>query len=214
MKSFTSIILIIAAAALFFFFTKPKLAVLKATQLEVEKLNVARENAKNLETRINQLIEVKNNISSADLQKIDKMLPNNVENVKLIIDFDKMLQAMVEERGTLNLYKSTDVTDTGVKKISIENPKITPGGLLETNFDSSRLGVVSFSFAVTLTYEDFLEFLRRIEYSTRILDVESISFSSATNKNTIRSQAPLYTFNVTLRTYWLKYIGNSASGSN
>lgn len=209
MKSITSIILIIAGIVLFVFFTKPKLAELKATQVEVEKLNVARENAKNLETRINQLIDVKNNITGPDLDKITKMLPNNVENVKLIIDFDKMLQTMVEERGTLKLYKSTDVTDTGAKKVSIENPKITPGGLVETNYDTTRLGVVSFTFSVTLTYEDFLEFLRRIEYSTRIMDIESITFSTTADQG----QAPVYTFNVSLRTYWLKYISDNPSGT-
>lgn len=211
MKSFTSIILIIAAIILFVFFTKPKLAELKTTQVEVEKLNVARENAKNLETRINQLIEVKNKITAQDIEKIEKMLPNNVENVKLIIDFDKMLQAMVEERGTLRLYKSTDVTDTGVKKISIENPKITPGGLIETNFDSTKLGVVSFTFSVSLTYEDFLEFLRRIEYSTRIMDIESITFSSPTDQS--GGANPVYTFNVSLKTYWLKYISDTPNGT-
>lgn len=209
MKSITSIILIIAGIVLFVFFTKPKLAELKATQVEVEKLNVARENAKNLETRINQLIDVKNNITGPDLDKITKMLPNNVENVKLIIDFDKMLQAMVEERGTLKLYKSTDVTDTGTKKVSIENPKITPGGLVETNYDTTRLGVVSFTFSVTLTYEDFLEFLRRIEYSTRIMDIESITFTTTPDQG----QTPVYTFNVSLRTYWLKYISDNPSGT-
>ncbi|MES2986249.1 MAG: hypothetical protein V4686_03980 [Patescibacteria group bacterium] len=212
MKSITSIILIIAGVLLFVFFTKPALAELKATQLEVEKLNVARENAKNLEARINQLIDIKNNITPADLEKIDKMLPNNVENVKLIIDFDKLLQAMVEERGTLRLYKSTDVTDTGTKKISIENPKITPGGLVDTTFDSTRLGVVTFSFAVTLTYEDFLEFLRRIEYSTRILDIESITFTAPTNDQVSSGgSTPVYTFNVSLRTYWLKYINDTVT---
>lgn len=214
MKSITSIILIIAGIVLFVFFTKPKLQELKLTQIEVEKLNVARENAKNLETRISQLMSVKNSISAQDLEKITKMLPNNVENVKLIIDFDKMLQAMVEEKGTLKYYKSSDVTDTGTKKISIENPKISAGGLVETNYDSSRLGVVTFTFGVTLTYEDFLEFLRRIEYSTRIQDIESITFTSNSDLEKGSSNPnPVYTFNVSLRTYWLKYISDNPTGT-
>lgn len=207
MKSITSLILIIAGILLFMFFTKPKLAELKETQMEIEKLNVARDNAKNLESRINELLQIKNSISPQDMAKLDKMLPNNVENVKLIIDFDKMLQAMVEERGTLPLYKSTEVTETGTKKISIEDPKIVPGGVVEGNLDSTRLGVVSFSFAVTLTYDDFIEFLRRIEYSTRIHDIESITFTTAFDSSTSQPQASsIYKFNVTLRTYWLRYI--------
>ncbi|MES2623272.1 MAG: hypothetical protein V4576_02570 [Patescibacteria group bacterium] len=211
MKSITSIILIAAGVLLFIFFTRPKLAELKNTQLEVEKLNVARENAKNLEAKIKQLLATKNSITPQDLEKIDKMLPNNVENVKLIIDFEKILQALVEERGTVNLYKTTELTNTGSKKISLENPRISPGGLVDANFDSTRLGVVTFSFSVTLTYSDFLEFLRRLEHSTRVLDVESIVFTSPATLDSSTTAEPIYTFNVSLRTYWLKYISENAA---
>lgn len=218
MKSIISLILITAAVVLFIFFTKPKIAALKETQLEVDKLNIARDNAKNLETRINQLLDIKKNIPAKDLEKLGKMLPNNVENVKLIIDFDKMLQAMVEERDTLKLYKSTETTETGSKKISIENPKVTPGGLIETNYDSSKLGVVTFAFTVALTYEDFLEFLRRIEHSTRLLDVDSVTFTasadaSSKDKDQVSGtvEVPIYNFNVSLRTYWLKYINENTT---
>jgi|GEM_PF-227705 len=207
MKTFTSIILILAGALLFIFFTRPKFADLQAKQLEVKALNLANDNAKNLETKIKDLLAAKNNITAENVMKMDKMLPNNVENVKLIIDFDKMLQSMVEERGTLKLYKSNEITETGSKKISIENPKITAGSIGDTGYDSSRLGVINFSFAVTLTYADFIEFLQRIEHSTRILDVESIAFSTPANQlETSAGKEPIYTFNVVLRTYWLKYI--------
>lgn len=207
MKTFTSIILILAGALLFILFTRPKFADLQAKQLEVKALNIANDNAKALEIKIKDLLKAKNNITTEDVLKMDKMLPNNVENVKLIIDFDKMLQSMVEERGTLKLYKSSEITETGSKKVSIENPKITAGAVSETGYDSSRLGTVNFSFAVTLTYPDFIEFLQRIEHSTRILDIESIAFSAPTNQLDVTTgKEPIYVFNVALRTYWLKYI--------
>ena len=210
MKTFTSIILIVAAVVLFIFFTRPKFAELKASQIEVQALNTANDNAKTLNEKIEKLLNIKKEITADDLMKMEKMLPNNVENVKLIIDFDKMLQALVEERGTLRLYQSNEVTDTGAKKISIESPKITPGTIADTSFDTSRLGVVNFTFAVTLTYADFLEFMQRIEHSTRILDVESVTFSSATTGGVASaSREPIYTFSVSLRTYWLKYIGDN-----
>lgn len=201
MKSILSIILILAAALLFFFFTKPKLAQLKASQLEVSQLDIAENAAKKLEARIINLQNTYNSVSEADRTKITTMVPNSVENVKLIIDFDKTLQAMVEDRGTAALYARTA---TG-GKVAIENPKVSQAGAAtDGNFDASKLGVVSFSFRVTLTYGDFLEFLRRIEHSTRIMDVESVDFSAVpvANQNT---SDPIYTFDVGLKTYWLKY---------
>ncbi len=203
MKTIISIILIAASIAFFVFFTKPKWTELKANRIEVEKLNVAQENAKKLKSRIDSLLTVKNAITGNDMDKIKKMIPDNVENVKLIIDFDNMLQALVAERGTAALYKSDSPADSG--RISIENPKITQGTtLIEGGFDASQLGVADFTFTVSLTYADFLEFLKRIETSTRIFDIESITFTSpqvtaGKNPNDI-----VYNFNIGLKTYWLK----------
>lgn len=207
MKSILSIILILAAALLFFFFTKPKIAALRAQQLEVQRLEAAISNAKKLDSRIDALTKVMNSISDADRKKMQIMLPDNVENVKLIIDFDKMLQAMVEERGTASRYK----TDGQTGQISIENPKITQAtgaSQFNSNIDSSKLGVANLSFTVGLTYSDFIEFLNRIEHSKRIMDIESIEFTApdinATAANTPNVD-PVYTFNISLKTYWLRY---------
>ncbi len=203
MKSIISIILIAASIAFFAFFTKPKWVELKANRVEVEKLSLAQENAKRLKARIESLQNVKNNITEADSEKIKRMVPDNVENVKLIIDFDNMLQSLVTDKGTANLYKSTNPADSG--RISIENPKIVQGNtLIEGGFDTSQLGVADFTFTVSLTYGDFIDFLKRIETSTRIFDIESITFTTpqlvaGKNPNDI-----VYNFNIGLKTYWLK----------
>ena len=203
MKSIISIVLIAASIAFFVFFTKPKWAELKANRIEVEKLNVAQENAKKLKSRIDSLLAVKNGITETDTAKIKKMIPDNVENVKLIIDFDNMLQALVVDKGTSDLYKSVNPADSG--KISIENPKISQVNTLpEGGFDASQLGVADFSFAVALTYSDFIDFLKRIETSTRIFDVESIAFSSPATTPGKNPDEIVYNFNIALKTYWLK----------
>lgn len=203
MKSIISIILIAASISFFIFFTKPKWAELKANRLEVEKLNVAQENAKKLKERIKSLLDVKNAITVTDLEKIKKMIPNNVENVKLIIDFDNMVQSLVTEKGTSNLYKSTNPADSG--KISIDNPKITQStAIVDGSFDPTQLGAADFSFNVSLTYDDFIDFLKRIETSTRIFDVESITFSTPSLAAGKNPNEIVYTFNVGLKTYWLK----------
>jgi hypothetical protein len=203
MKSIISIVLIAAAISFFIFFTKPKLAELKENRLEVEKLNIAQENAKKLKSRIDSLLKIKNSVTQNDLDKINRMIPNNVENVKLIIDFDNMLQALVSENKTESIYRNAKVSDTG--KISIENPKISQGSvLIDGGFDASQVGVADFSFSVSLTYSDFIDFLKRIETSTRIFDIESISFSTPTVLAGKSSNEIVYNFNVTLKTYWLK----------
>jgi type II secretory pathway pseudopilin PulG len=203
MKSIISIILIAASIAFFIFFTQPKWTELKANRLEVEKLNIAQDNAKKLKLKIDTLLNTKKDISEDDQNKIQKMIPDNVENVKLIIDFDKMLQDLVDKKGTANLYKSNDAENAG--KISIENPKILQSSAtIDGTFDTSQLGVADFSFSVSLTYNDFIDFLKRIETSTRIFDIESISFSTPNLTGSKNPNEVIYNFNVTLKTYWLK----------
>ncbi len=202
MKSIISIILIAASIAFFMFFTKKEWDKLKVNRIEVEKLSIAQDNANKLKSRIEDLEKVKNSITWEDQEKMKRMLPNNVENVKLIIDFDNMLQALVEENKTVDLYKNSP-TDTG--KISIENPRITQGNnFVDGGFDASQVGVADFSFTVSLTYNDFLDFIKRIENSTRIFDIESISFSAPSNVNAKNPDNIVYTFNIALKTYWLK----------
>jgi len=114
-----------------------------------------------------------------------------------------MLQALVDENKTANLYKSNDPASTG--KISIENPKIAQGNaVIDGNFDTSQIGVADFSFSVSLTYNDFLDLLKRIENSTRIFDIESISFTTPSGVITKNPNDIVYTFNIALKTYWLK----------
>ena len=203
MKTVISIILIAASIAFFVFFTKPTWAELKANKLEVEKLNVAQGNAKILKSKINDLLKVKSSITEADIDKIKRMVPDNIENVTLIINFDSMLQDLIRQKGTANIYKKENLSES--EEFSIDSPKITKGNtLIDGDFDSSQLGVADFTFNVSLTYSDFLDFLKKIETSSRIFDIESISFTAPTGKDSKNPDEIVYDFNIALKTYWLK----------
>lgn len=200
MKTILSIILLIAAGLLYFFFTADKLTALRDRQVEVQRYETALQNAKKLDARIDSLLKAQNSISEVDREKMRTMLPDNVENVKLIIDFDNLLQSVIADRGTISQYKSAEGS---IKKLAIENPKIvqSAGGQGGASAESSKLGVATLSFSVSLTYGDFMEFLRRIEFSKRIMDIESIDFSAPNGNET----DPIYNINMVVKTYWLKY---------
>jgi hypothetical protein len=203
MKAIISIILIAASIAFFVFFTKLEWAELKVNKLEVEKLNIAQENAKILKSKIDALLKIKSSISEADTEKIKRMIPDNVENVRLIIDFDSMLQDLIKQKNTAYIYKKANSTES--EEFSIDSPKISKGNTITAGgFDTSQLGVADFTFAVSLTYSDFLDFLKRIETSSRIFDIQSISFTSPDSKDNRNPDEIVYNFNIALKTYWLK----------
>lgn len=203
MKSIISLILIAASIAFFVFFTKPKWADLNANKLEVDKLKAAEDNAKDLKLKIESLLKVKSSITEEDMDKIKRMVPDNIENVKLIINFDSMLQDLIKSKGTASIYKKANADSSD--EFSVENPNISKSSTLAEGIsDASQLGVADFTFTVSLTYGDFLDFLKRIETSSRIFDIESITFNSPDSKDVKNPDDIIYNFNISLKTYWLK----------
>ncbi len=211
MKAIISIILITTSIAFFVYFTQPKWTELKANKIEVEKLKIAVEKALILKERIDSLLKIKLSISAEDIGKIKKMVPDNIENVILIIDFDNILNDLIKKNGTADIYKNKESSQSSETsnlsesdQFSIENPKITKNTTAIDGFDSSQLGVADFTFTVSLTYNDFLDFIKRIETSSRIFDIESISFTAPDAKDIKNPDEIVYNFNIALKTYWLK----------
>ena len=203
MKSIISLILIATSIAFFVFFTKPKWTELNVNKIEVDKLKVAEDNAKDLKLKIESLLKVKASITEENMNKIKRMVPDSIENVKLIINFDSMLQDLIKSKGTASVYKKANPESSD--EFSIENPNISKSSTLTEGIpDASQLGVADFTFKVSLTYKDFLDFLKRIEASSRIFDIESISFSSPDSKDIKNPDEMVYDFNISLKTYWLK----------
>jgi hypothetical protein len=106
------------------------------------------------------------------------MLPDNVDNIRLIIDIDNV----AARRGlTLKNVELGDIS-SGVRRS--ENAV----------GESGPVGSVEVGFSVSANYENMLLFLQDLEHSLRILDVESLDFASGVGVNDV---------NFTLRTYWL-----------
>ena len=64
--------------------------------------------------------------------------------------------------------------------------------------DTSKIGVIRFSFSVSAKYEVFLEFLKQLEESLRIVDIRNIEITRSS------SEGMIYDYQVTMDTYWLK----------
>ncbi len=178
MKLFLPIIFIIASVGLFFGFTNPKYQEIKSKQAEHANIQEANAKATQLRGVREVLTQERNKISEKDIQKIEKLLPDGVENVRLIIDID-------------NIASKYDV--------KIKNTRINEGS--STRGDSvgpsaNKYGSISLSFSTTMTYENFKLFLQDLEKSLRLVDVTALSFASTKDGK--------YDFNVTLQTYWLK----------
>ncbi|MBU3669084.1 MAG: hypothetical protein FGM57_03970 [Candidatus Taylorbacteria bacterium] len=178
MRYLMPIIFIIAAVAGFFVYTNPQYQKLKAKMAEYQKIVEANNKATTLRAVRQKLSEDRNKISEADVDKLSKMLPDSVENVGLIIDIDN-----IASKYGMRI-RNTKINESGARSAAAVGP------------DARKYGTISLSFSVTSSYENFIVFLKDLESSVRLVDLTSLTFSSAKEGR--------YDFNVTLQTYWLK----------
>lgn len=174
-------ILIIAAIGLFVGFTNPTYQGLKGTQTKVSAYNDALDKSQELKALRVKLDSARNAFSPQDEQKLVRLLPDQVDNIRLIIDINNI----AARRGLV----ISNVALGEVSKSSAAATSIAVGP------SADPVGSVSLGFSVTANYEDFLAFLQDIEHSLRILDIEKLDFSGG--------QGGKYTFDFTIRTYWL-----------
>ena len=186
-KHITPIILIILAIGIFFTVTKTKLDGLKSIRSVNAQYQSAIKNARQLVEVRDKVLEAYNKITDDDRDRLAKMLPNNVDNVRLIIDIDDIAS---RHGFTLRNVKTSAATDTTKPGAQGSAPVQVPAGSV------NQYNTVTLSFNVTSTYEKFIDFLRDLEQSLRIIDISKISLSASDNG--------VYDYGVEIKTYWLK----------
>ena len=179
MKFIAPIVAIVVAIAVFFGYIDPTYEEIKGIREEVSQYDEALAKSRELEAVRDQLLITYNGFDEEELARLKKLLPDNVDNVRLIMDIDS-----IASRYGLVL-RGVSVSETA------QTPDAVPAASTE-----DAVAFIDVSFSVTSSYENFLTFLEELERSLRLVDVTSLSFES--------SEIDLYEFKVNLRTYWLR----------
>ena len=180
-KNATAIILIVLAIGIYFTFTSGKIAELKTIQALNGEYQTAIDNSVHLIKVRDEVLTAYNTLSNEDKERLNKIVPDNVDNVRLIIDVKDDIAA----RHGLFL-----------KNIKTSSPALQPQAGSAKNNPMAKYGVVTLSFSVTSPYDRFVAFLKDLEASLRIMDVSKLTI--ATN------DSGTYDFSVELKTYWLR----------
>lgn len=186
-KNLTPIILIVLAIGVYFTYTTKKIDELKVIKLVNAGYEQAIANSEKLIKVRDNVLKSYNNISPEDRERLDKMLPNNIDNVRLIIDTNG-----VASRHGLFLKgiktSATVISDASKTTISPQN---------QNNVSIPRgYDTVTVSFTVTTNYQSFLNFIKDLQASLRIMDINKITLKVNENGT--------YDFGVEFKTYWLK----------
>jgi len=182
MKSLFPILLIVAAIGLFVAVTNPQYQVVKDTQIKVDSLNDAMAKSSSILAKRAELQKQYNNFGKGDIVSIDKLLPDNVDNVQLVLD----MNGIARSHGMV------------LRNIKIQDPSTssTAKGTQKLGPNNNPVGSINLSFDITGNYQNFTGFLKDLEQSLRIVDVVGISFKS--------SDKGVYDYVVNIKTYWLK----------
>ena len=198
MKNITSIIILLCSIGIFFFFIDPQYKKVKNLQAEIVENKKILDIANRLNTKKQELNEKYNQISPEEKIELEKLLPDTVDNVRLIIDMNNIAEKFGIIIRDININSKEGTTGETKKTVS---QKSNFEGVLEENsikyVDTSKIGVISFSFTVSAKYEVFLEFLKQLEESLRLVDIRNIEISRP-------ADGVFYDYRVTLDTYWLK----------
>jgi len=178
MKNLMPLIFILVSVGVFVFFVDPQYDQIK----EVNKDIVENEKLINLADELRRerdvLQEQFNNIGENDRAKLLKILPDTVDNVRLILDISNI----AEDFGIA-------ITNIGVAENDSQDGKLT-------DISGSGYGTIGITFSVSAKYEVFKRFMQKLENSMRLVDVQSFSVSAR--------DGLFYNFNVSMNTYWLK----------
>lgn len=183
MKSIFPILLVVAAIGLFIVVTDPQYQTIKDTQDQVSSLSEALNKSQQILAKRSELQKQYNSFAQGDISAINKLLPDNVDNVQLVLD----MNGIARNHGMV-------LRNIKIQDQSSNNTSAQGGQNLGPN--NSPVGSISLSFDVAGDYQSFTGFLKDLEQSLRIVDVTGINFKSA--------DKGIYNYTVNIKTYWLK----------
>lgn len=183
MKGIFPIIALVVAGIAFYMYIDPTYTQVKELRKEEATLSAALSRALELQATRDQLLSRYNTFNPEDLARLEKMLPDHVDNVRLALDMDSLAASYGMRIRNVSIEKQ-DEKKSSTRKAQTVGPD-------ERSYESMAL-----SFTVTGQYDTFRTFLTDLEHSLRLVNIEQLSFAS--------TESGLYDFTITLRTYWLK----------
>jgi len=171
-------ILFLISIGVFFSFIDPLYSDVQAVKAESVQLAGVLKSTQKIQNIRDSLLEKFNTIATVDKEKLNKILPDNVDNVRLILEIDKV----AFRHGML--IKNIGISGEGEEEGISLGPRDTPYGSIDLDI------------TVTGSYDSFRDFIVDVEKSLRIVDIVGLS--------SVVKRDDLSEYTIGLRTYWLR----------
>lgn len=178
-KLLISLFLIAGAFVIFFTESKNYFPDIKKLREQAASYNETINTAKKVRNSIDKTLGDYNDISQENVDRINKMVPSSAEPMKLVVQLDEMMR----KNGLI--LKNIDTRDVVLKNSASvsKNKGIVPE-------------LVALSIKTQGSYDSFSLFLKDLEKSLRLIDVNSVKITPAGQDN--------YDFSLEAVSYWRK----------
>ncbi len=199
------IMLVLAAVGVFFGYSQKQWDKVQVLKADVADYRTAVENSKQLLIKRDALLSQKNQISEADLTRLETLIPTDVNSTKLILEIQNLasnVHGLAFENPKYDPNKkvtadvkapvagSTETGDTAEKRPTTSvNPK-------DAILAQKEYGVFELEFTLTGPYDKFIAFVEDLEHSLRLVDIQSTQIS--------QKEPGVLKYIVKVQTYWLK----------
>lgn len=187
-RSILALAFLLTAGTLFFMYTRPVYDAIRINQAQIAQYDQALEKAAQLQQIKQSLLARYNAFNPKDIERLQILLPDHVDNIGLILDLNNLAasHAMALE--------NVDVTDSNATAANAASATI---GATPQQYESLTL-----RFTTHSTYANFEQFLKELEASLRIVDLESLTITNGGSAGAASNS--VYQYQIILRTYWLK----------
>jgi len=182
MRTILSIIMLLASVGGFILYIIPTYGEIKTVgQQKTEYLKVI-QNARLLQDKRDQLLQKYNRFTLDDVERLERMLPTNPDNVKLILEIDALAQRQGITLQNVKIDQQDTANERGSRTTQNANPDI---------------GKLSLQFTTTGPYPGYVQFIESLEKNLRLMNVQKSSFIAPDDKTS-------YQYQTTVETYWIK----------
>src|SRR5882757_7945527 len=180
-------ILIIGSIFFFVEFINPAYQNVKYLKNAVTTSDGSLSTAGRIKKERDNLIAKYHSISKSDLDSLNTLLPDSVNNMRLIIQINALAN-----KNNLSVLKSVDYKVDDHKDKNLATQQVVE--------EVKPYGEFIISFQTSGQYKNFLNFLSDLESNLRLVDVTSVDFSAGDSQ----SSSSISSYKITLKTYWLK----------
>jgi Tfp pilus assembly protein PilO len=188
MKNATAILLILISVGLFYVFIDPTYAEIQKQLVEKGAYDEALNNSEKVMGIRDELLNKYNGFLPTDVSRLMKLLPDQINNIRLIIEVDNVAARHNMAIRDVQLAMNSASTDLNDQTLEIIDEPYGTGNI---------------TFKVSGTYDEYLSFIRDLEKSLRIIDITDIGFKSSGGGNPSQL-VELYEYEMTFNTYWFK----------